>query len=211
MAEVRYSLNGKYFKDYGIYVSESRGIADTLKRKPVNSYAWAEYHGISVDLSEPKFQERLIELQCFIVGENWETLFQKFNSMIRDEFAKPGTQRLLIEPFDYKPQPYEVMVMDEIKVEKIFGRKTATFTLKLIEPNPIKIVLLFSGTLLNLAYDSPMETEIFYGDGTMDSVYTDAAIVGKPFPAGDKHIIIAGNIDKITNLVTNATVLWDRL
>lgn len=179
--KVRYSINGQYFSDYGVSVAYSKGIADALKRKKVNSYDWAEYHGISVDLSKPKYEPREIELQCFIIGDNWEVLFANFNKLLRDEFARPGTQRLLIEPFGYKAMPYEVFMMDEIRVEKRFkeGKMVAVFTLRMIEPNPVKKVLYFTGDKLDLAYNCPSETEIFYGNGLKETAQGNVAIGGK--------------------------------
>lgn len=213
MAEVRYSLNGKYFKSYGVIVSESKGLADVLKRKKVNTYDWAEYHGISVDLSSPKFEAREIELRCFIMGDNWQQLFDNFNAMIRDEFAKPGTQRLLIEPLGHKELVYDVYMQDGVSVDKTFanGQMIATFSLKLIEPNPVKMVLRFSGTSLNLSYNSPYQTEIIYGTGLKETGKGNVSFTGKTLPAGIKYIVIAGNIENITGLTTNATVLWQRL
>lgn len=183
MGEVRYSLNGKYFRDFGVYVSDSKGIADALKRKPVNKYDWAEYHGISVDLEKPKFQERQIELKCFIKGNNWQDLFDKFNSMIRDEFAKGGTQRLLIEPLGFKALPYEVFLMDDVNLDKTFkdGEMIATFSIKMVEPNPIKKVLYLTGQRLWLSYNCPSETEIFYGNGLKEIGKGNVAI-------GDKQL-----------------------
>lgn len=212
MNEVRYSVNGKYFKDFGTYISSSEGLFDALKRKPVNTYDWAEYHGSSPDLANPRFEQREITLKGFVTGSNWEVMKSNFDAIV-SEFQKAGTQRLLIEPFGLKPLPYEVCMIDEVRLQKEFknGKMVGLFTLKLIEPNPIKKVLSFTGTALNLSYNSPTETEIFYGNGTKDTVPGDAAMTGKPLPAGQKYIIIAGNIENITNLTTNAVVLWETL
>lgn len=195
--KVRYSINGQYFSDYGVSVAYSKGIADALKRKKVNSYDWAEYHGISVDLSKPKYEPREIELQCFIIGDNWQVLFANFNKLIRDEFARPGTQRLLIEPFGYKALPYEVFMMDEIQVEKRFkeGKMAAVFTLRMIEPNPVKKVLYFAGDKLDLSYNCPTETEIFYGNGTKDVANGSSGSSVSPvppFPASVPSVSITG-------------------
>ena len=212
MAEVIYSVNEKRFKDFGVYISESEGLFDALKRKSANTYDWAEYHGTSVDLSNPRFESREISIKGYVTGSDWLDMKSNFDEIIR-EFQKPGTQRLLIEPLGMKPLPFEVYMQDNVKLDKTFrdGKMFGLFTLKLIEPNPVKKVLFFSGTSFNLAYDSLFETEIFYGNGEMDSVYNDAVISGKVLPPGDKYIIIAGDIDRVTNLVTNATVVWDRL
>lgn len=212
MSEVRYSVNGKFFKDFGIYVSDSDGLLGALKRKKVNTYEWAEHHGSAPDLSAPRFEQREITLKCFVVGDNWVLMKSNFDAII-SEFHKPATQRLLIEPFGLKVLPYEVCMIDEVSLFKTFKeRKTVgLFTIKLIEPNPLKIVLQYAGTSLNLAYNSPYETEIFYGTGLKEVGKGNVSITAKALPTGTKYIIIAGNVESITGLTTNATVLWPRL
>lgn len=180
MSEVRYSVNGKYFKDYGVYISSSDGLFDALKRKKVNTYDWAEYHGSSPDLSSPKFEQREISLKGFVSGTNWLDMKSKFDAII-SEFQKAGTQRLLVEPFGLKPLPYEVCMIDDVNLNKTFkdGKMVGIFTLKLIEPNPLKIVLYTTESTLNLSYNSPQETEIFYGNGVKDVVSGNASLSGK--------------------------------
>ena len=212
MGEVKYSVNGVNFKQNNVIISDSEGIIGALDRKKITSYDWAEYHGSSPDLSAPRYEARKITLKGFVTGTNWEVMKSNYDQIL-SEFQKPGTQRLLIEPFGLKALPYEVYLDDGGALEKKFkdGQMIGFFTLKLIEPNPIKKVLSFSATLLNLSYSSPTETEIFYGDGTKDIVPGNASMSAKPLPAGLKYIIIAGDIDKITNLTTNATTLWGKL
>ena len=168
MSEVKYSLNDKLFKDFGVYVSESTGLVGLLERKDVTQYDWSEYHGISPNLKKPKYKERTIELKCFMKGGNWEDLFKNFMDYIIGEFSKPGTQRLHIEPLGFKTLPYEVFMKDEVKVDKTFkeGEMFAVFTLKFIEPNPIKTILTTSLDEFKLVYKIDSETEIFFGDGT---------------------------------------------
>ncbi|RKT01108.1 hypothetical protein [Chryseobacterium defluvii] len=168
MNEVKYYLNGKYFKDFGVYVSESNGIVDSLERKPIQQYDWSEYHGLSPDLTSPKYKERKFELKCFIIGDNWEIMFDNFKDFLIKEFSKPGTQRLHIEPFEFKVLPYEVYMMEEIKIEKRFkqGNMVGVFNLILIEPNPIKKILKTNLDTFHLSYECSSETEIFLGDGT---------------------------------------------
>lgn len=168
MSEVKYSLNGKSFKDFGVYVSDSIGLVGLLESKNITQYDWAEYHGIAPDLRKPKFKERTIELKCFIRGNDWEELFNNFMVFVIGEFSKPGTQRVHIEPFGFKTLPYEVYMKDEVKPEKQFSDEEmfATFSLKFIEPNPIKRVLKTTLDTFKLSYEIDSETEIFFGDGT---------------------------------------------
>ena len=210
MGEVRYSINGKYFKDYGVYISSSDGLFDALKRKKVNTYDWAEYHGSSLDLSSPKFEAREITLKGFVVGDSWVSMKFRFDTII-SELQKAGTQRLLIEPFGFKPLPYEVCMIDDVQLNKTFkdGKMVGIFTLKLIEPNPIKKVLRVNGSMLHLSYNSKFETEISYGNGEKDIAYSNASL-SKVLPSGS-IVVIAGNIENISNLITDAEVLWERL
>ena len=61
MSEVIYSLNGKFFKDFGVYISDSKGLLDKPKPKSRKTYDWAEQHGRQIDLSPAKYDEREIE------------------------------------------------------------------------------------------------------------------------------------------------------
>ena len=180
MGEVRYSINGKYFKDYNVLISSSDGIGDGLKRKKVNTYDWTEYNGLSVDLSSPKFEAREITLKGFVIGSNWDEMMENFNTVLY-EFQKPGTQRLLIEPFGMKPLPYEVYMEDSTPLEKTFkdGQMVGVFTIKLIEPNPIKKVLYLTDNTLNLSYNSSKETEIFFVNGEKTTARGNVSLSGK--------------------------------
>lgn len=177
MGEVRYSVNGKYFRDWKVFVSDSEGLFDALKRKKVNSYQWAEYHGQSVDLSNPKYEAREITLKCFVVGDNWVAMKANFDVLV-SEFQKSGTQRLLIEPFGLKPLPYEVYMEDSSELQKTFreGKMAGVFTLKLIEPNPIKKVFKNTSDVFSLAFKSEYDAEIFWGDGTKSVASGDVNI-----------------------------------
>ena len=181
MGEVKYSINGKYFKDYGIYVSSSLGLLDALKRKPIKTYDWQEYHGESLDLSNPKFEAREIVLNCFVKGDNYQQMFDNFRNIVLSEFQKSGTQRLLVEPFGYKALPYEVYMIDEVKIAKEFSESTSigVFSIKLIEPNPIKKVLYLTENTLNLSYNSSKETEIFFVNGEKTTAKGNVSLSGK--------------------------------
>ena len=181
MGEVRYSINGKYFKDYGIYVSSSLGLLDALKRKPIKTYDWKEYHGESLDLTSPKFEAREIVLNCFIKGNNYQEMFDNFRNIVLSEFQKSGTQRLLVEPFGYKSLPFEVYLSDDVKIAKEFSESTSigVFSIKLIEPNPIKKVLYTTSNTLNLSYNSSKETEIFFVNGEKTTSRGNVSLSGK--------------------------------
>lgn len=167
MSEVIYSVNGKLFKEYGMYISDSEGLFDALKRKKLLAYEWPEYNGVSINLENPKFEERTIALKGFVVGDNWLDMKNKFDVIIK-EFQQPGTQRLMIEPFGIKPLLYEVFLYEDVKLTKSFreGKMVGVFSIKLVEPNPLKIVYFTDLEIVNIAFSSNYETEVFWGDGT---------------------------------------------
>ncbi|MFB9120995.1 galactose-binding protein [Bergeyella porcorum] len=154
MKTVVYSINGKYFLDFGIYISESKGLLDKLKPKPRKSYSWAEQHGIVVDLSKPKYEEREISLKGWIIGESWHDMKAKFDLFL-SEFDKEGLARLLIE-FG-KELVYDVYLADGVELDKEFrdGKMYGLFTIKLKEPNPVKKVLKLVGNDLRFSFTSP--------------------------------------------------------
>ena len=102
-------------------------------------------------------------------------------------------------------------MIDDVQLNKTFkdGKMVGIFTLKLIEPNPIKKVLRVNGNMLHLSYNSKFETEISYGNGEKDIAYSNASL-SKVLPSGS-IVVIAGNIENISNLITDAEVLWERL
>lgn len=214
MGEVIYSINGKYFKDYNVLISSSDGIGDGLKRKKVNTYDWPEYHGESPDLSNPKFEAREITLKGFVIGSNWDEMMENFNTILY-EFQKTGTQRLLIEPFNMKTRPYEVYMEDSTPLNKTFkdGQMVGVFTLKLIEPNPIKKVLYLTDKTLNLSYNSPKETEIFFVNGEKTTAKGNVSLSGKTlanrvlsgYAFGGRNLFIDGSFLTDFNFINEKT------
>ena len=217
MGEVKYSINGKYFKDYGIYVSSSLGLLDALKRKPIKTYDWPEYHGESLDLSNPKFEAREIVLNCFIKGDNYQQMFDNFRNVVLSEFQKSGTQRLLVEPFGYKSLPFEVYLSDEVKIAKEFSESTSigVFSIKLIEPNPIKKVLYITSDTLNLSYNSSKETEIFFVNGEKTTAKGNVSLSNKTlanrsvsgYDFEGRNLLAKGNLEIGAYLISDATPL----
>ena len=163
---LKWSLNGKYFNYFGVRVESSKGLIDKLKPRDRDSYTWAEYHGRQVNLSATKYESRDIVLTCWIKGDNVTKLTEQHNVFL-SEFDKSGTQRLLVEPFGYKPFVFDVILMDKSELEKEFrdGEMFGKFTLTIQEPNPIKRILYTTSSQLSITYNSPTETDIII-DGT---------------------------------------------
>lgn len=164
---LKWSINGKGFLDFGVNVSDSKGVLDKLKPRERISYTWAEYHGKQFDLSKPFYEAREIELQCWLKASNSDELTTNFNSFL-SLFDTKSTKRFLIEPFGNKEYVYEVLLNGPAELTKEFRKDEmyGSFTLKLIEPNPIKRVLKTTLDTFKLSYEIESETEIFFGDGT---------------------------------------------
>lgn len=164
---LKWSINGRDFADFGINVQESKGVLDKLKPRERNSYTWAEYHGKQYDQSKPFYEAREMELQCWLKAEDSDQLTTNFNAFL-SLFDTKSTKRFLIEPFENKEYAYEVLLNGPAELTKEFrdGEMYGNFSLKLIEPNPIKRVLKTSLDTFKLSYEIDSETDIFFGDGT---------------------------------------------
>lgn len=160
MNEVLYNINGKYFKDFGVFISESNGLMDKPKPKPRKSYDWAEYHGKAVDLSKPKYDEREIELQGWVEGEDWADMKQNFDNLMA-EFDKEGLARLVIEYLD-NALVYDVYLDSNVELKKDFrkGKMIGVFKVKIKEPQPIKKVFKLLGNSLQLSFNSEKWVDI---------------------------------------------------
>lgn len=165
--ELKWAINGRYFSEFGVHVSESKGLLDKLKPKERSSYNWAEYHGSQISLDAPKYESRQIELSCWLKAENVDELTENFNTFLQ-VFDRAYTQRFSLEPFDKKPYAFEVVLNNNVELQKELRNETmfGSFTLILLEPNPIKKILRTSLDKFSLSYKIDSETEIFFGDGT---------------------------------------------
>lgn len=220
--DVEYYINEKNFKDFGVFVSSSSGLMGRLGRKSSLESDWDDYHGQVIDLAHPRYKERTIELKCFIEGLT-RTQFVQAVDRFMSEFDKPYTQRFKCE-YDGHTMPlvYEVYVKDEADVTKTWARynddlMVGTFTLKMVEPEPVKRVLRWiaaeSGTQASITLTSNRMLDIFWGDGKRtNNVHGDKVTLTHTYEgSGEYEIIIAGNIEDIEKFDTNAIVLWDKL
>lgn len=201
MGSVIYSINGKRFLDYEVHISESEGLLDKLKPKPRKTYDWAEYHGKAVDTDKPKYEEREIVLKGWIEGSSWEEMKRRFETLL-SEFDKEGLVRLVVEFGSVLV--YDVYLADGVDLKKQFreGKTYGFFTLKMKEPSPIKKVLKYNGTDLQISFRSLSWVDINI-DGVSET-HKGEVNFRKTLKRGMHYISISGNIDEITNLQTNA-------
>lgn len=218
MKDVEYYIDGRNFKEFGVYISLATGLVGKLKQKETLSVDWNNYHGLVVDKRRPRYKERTITLQCFIETFGKTDFVEKTN-VFMSQFDKEGDVRLKVE-YDgtAKPLVYEVYCPDDVDVSKKWddALMVGTFKLKLIECEPVKKVLRWTGLTANttarISVTSSKLLNIYWGDGshtfdvsgeiTVEHTYTNA---------GSYEIVITGVIEDIKNFSSNATIIWNRL
>jgi hypothetical protein len=210
-----YKLDGIDFKNYSIYVSEGKGILDDPKPKKRFSRSWDNQHGESIDLRERFVEPREITLECFVKSSSNAALIIKTQA-IRALFAASGLRRLSIQVDTAQPLIFDVYLKDQITYKKKWrsGSNVATFTLKLVDPAPVKRVIAFTlsvNKVVGLDFISSEPYRIFWGDGS----YTDHVTGGVSHTYssfGKYYVAVCGNIDKVNFNVEDADafdVIWN--
>ncbi|MDR1652485.1 MAG: phage tail family protein [Prevotellaceae bacterium] len=213
--DIGYSIDSKDFSSFGVYVEASSGLFDLPKMKEPQKIDWSDYHGTVIDLATPRYESREITLKCWMRAETAEILIDRFNAFC-DIFKKAGTKRLKIDVIEYKPLIYEVYCNNDISIDKKWrqGEMFGRFTLKLIEPEPFKIVIKKnqSAANINISCDSEKSLMIYWGDGKTSEVYGQINIAhtytGRPYE--EQYALVYGVIEDIENFVTDGTIIWDR-
>lgn len=219
---VTYYVNGTDFNTYGVKVSGSRGLIDPLKMKSPDKVTWPDHHGECPDLAAPRYESREISLDCYIKAAS-STAFILALQTFSAAWQKAGLQRLMIDVNDgsptRKPLLYEVYLEAGLQVSKKWkeGKMIGTFTLVLREPEPVKRVYSFvasAGSLMaSMTVVSDEPVNIYWGDQSDDlNVDTDSGeLIHTYSTAGTYYIIITGVIEDITDVITDATLVWSKL
>lgn len=216
--DVEYYIDGKNFKDFGVYVSASSGLVGLLERKDALTVDWDNYHGKVVDKKRPRYKERTITLECFIEASN-KSAFVEWVNLFMAQFDKEGDARLKVE-YDGKAKPlvYEVYCPDAVDVTKKWSDDlmVGTFKIKLVECEPVKKVLRHIGVSANskaqINVTSSKLLNIYWGDGTHTFDVSGETTVEHTYTDPDIYdIIVTGVIEDIESFSTNAIVVWDRL
>lgn len=216
---LEYYIDGVNLKDYGVRVSDSKGLVGRTKAKKPRSESWDDYHGVMIDLRHKYVEERTITLSCYIKTENgkgdYVTAVNKFSQL----FDKPGTVRLMIDIHPTKPLVYEVYLEDPIDPDKTWndGLMVGVFQLKLKEPNPVKRVLKY----MKVGPDTMPATikmttrkmvDVYWGDGTVDHDVSGEVSLSHDYQGvGDYYIVVAGCIEEIGAFETNSIVVWEKI
>ena len=214
--QLNYSINGVSFSSLGIVVSDSDGVVDGLTLKEPFSVNWPEAHGLVVDLNRPRFEPREITLECFLLAAT-PSAFIAQNNALKIQLAKSGTQRLYVQPIQGKPLVFEVYAPNGYKIKKKWrdAMTPSPFTLKLIEPQPVKMVLsATSGATASLRITAPSPITVYWGDGTNDVFFGVNQTITHTYggSGGTYYAIISGELEVMTlHQKTNLTDVWPLL
>lgn len=222
VAQLEYFIEGINFTEFGMRVESSSGVLDLPKLKSPASVDWADYHGKVLDLSEKRYQEREITLNCWLKASGKMDFVERCNNLF-SLFQKDGTQRLMISIHPTKPLVYEVYCEDGVAVSKSWhdDKMIGTFSLKLKEADPVKRVVRHqrinsNSAEVSIAFKSDKMVNIYWGDGSVETdVYGDCtgsnAIKHTYQSNGIYYIIVAGVIEDITDFKTNGIIVWNKL
>lgn len=210
---LNYSLNALSFSSIGLYVAESQGVLDMPAPKEYFGVEWPDAHGLVLDLTRPRYKERVITLECVMIATGPENLGLQL-SALSQELRKPGTKRLRFYPTAAKPLVYEVYSSGAVEVKKKWrdGKIIARLTLNLTEPQPRKRVYAAAGTV-SLTVTCPSPIALYWGDGTNE--YVQGVAQTKTHTYGGTagvvyYLIVSGEIEAATiTSLTNLTLLWD--
>lgn len=209
---VAYSIDGSVFTNYGVYVQASSGITTIPKIKDPLTYNWGTANGLDYHQDGVKYQERTIQLKCIVEADTFPDLLNKtlaFFSLL----TKNRTLRLKIAAGD-KVLVYEVICKDEVRLVPDFSHQNkcvGTFTLKLVEPEPVKRVLFGNGTC-TITIQSKSPVNIYWGDGTHTyDVSGNDVSQTVSHSVSNNYVIITGEPNDFTSFTTNFTTIWNRL
>ena len=199
---VSYFLDEHNFLGYGVYVQASNGITTIPQIKDPLTYDWGTADGLDYHQDGVRYQERTIQLKCIMEANTFPELLNKaltfFSLLIANRTA-------LV---------YEVICKDEVSLVPDFSHQNkcvGTFTLRLIEPEPVKRVLYGNGTC-SITIKSKSPVNIYWGDGTHTfGVSGNDISQTVSHSVSSNYVIITGEPNDFTSFTSNFTTVWSRL
>jgi len=221
---IRYYIDSIDLSSLGITVSQAKGLFGLPKVKNALTISYPNRHGILVDLANPIYDVRSIELHCHLSASTRMEFLIRTNELVTTLFAKPNLRELRIDYDSQKPLFYYVYPNDGIAIERESkwdaSRQLGQFTLKLLEPEPLKRVFIFeadnvqNSRHIQLAFDEPnQQFTVYWGDGSYDVVRAGSQIEHEYSTDGRYYISIVGMVNDIGSLTAsqNLVVLWNLL
>ena len=208
--DIHYSLDGVDLGSYGIIVESSKGLFSKAAQKEVPQASWSDQDGNDAITSKALFKERTIELKCFAAKSSSSEFMTTIESLMK-VLGQPETHRLRVSGGS-KPLVYQVYNPTEVGVthEWLAGKLCGSFTLKLVEPEPVKMVIQASESI-TITINSVNLLNIYWGDGSY--TYDVSGFVTKTHSyskKGNYEVIITGGIENAI-ITHNGTTIWNRL
>lgn len=141
--KIEYKFDAKELvATYGVKVQSASGLLDIPPRKDIQKYDFNDSNGYSPELSTVVYQERKIDLECFIKATDGVTLMKKYNTFSFDlqsiTEVKVFVATITPSTGTAKTLTFNVYC-DKISLIKKKLRDGTTFgffTVSLIEPEP---------------------------------------------------------------------------
>lgn len=200
MAIQYYIDNHELKSTYGVRVSKSKGLIGRPQLKTPKSVEYADHNGKYVDLSHPKYQERKITLECFIPSSTKAGVVSMANDFLKVLNA-PGTHRLEVALDGEKKMCFDVYNSGDSSVvpEWHANKQCGTFTLTLIESNPLKMVFFTEALDEEVVFriDTDKYLYISWGDGEGEHFPSGGELHHTYQREGEKYIMLSGDIDDV--------------
>lgn len=215
---IRYSIDGVDLSSLGIIVQKAKGLFVMPKMKDPLKTSWPTRHGVLVDLSQPVYDVREITLECAIKADSRISFLTSLNSIIYTLLYKPNLRQLRVDLVEDKPLLYFCYMQDGLDVELATKWNEANhiglFTLKLIEPEPLKRVYMFNAqeqTQLSLQFNTTSLFTIYWGDGAVSTVSSGTTSANHQYAQGTYYIALVGMVNEIINLESypNLILVWN--
>lgn len=211
--DVHYYIDGYDLSNLGVYVGSSSGLFQKPKEKDSLTVDWYGENGVEKDTSSIRYDEREITLNCFVTANSYTGFITAMDNVCK-LITGIGSHRLRVKSRGSKPLVYEVYHPSQVTITPEWNEKTCvgTFQLKLVEPEPVKIVLAMSGNA-SIRIASKSVAHIYWGNGTHTfdvSGDGNAQTVTKTL-SGTCEVIITVETTDVTQLTHNGTVIWNRL
>ena len=208
-ADVNYYIDGSNFNTFNVWVSASNGITALPAIKEPLAYDWGNVDGVDYFSDGVRYKEREITLKCFVVGSNYAEMIQNALAFF-GMFAKSGTRRLKLT-VGSKILVYQVISRDAITLTPDFSSENpcvGTFTLKLLEPEPVKRVLAGGGTV---RIKSKTPVNIYWGDGSHTYDVSGGDKQATVSGGGGGETIITGEPNDFSDFYSSSSIIWSRL
>lgn len=216
MSTVSYKINGYRFEDLGMIVTGSHGVLDVPKIKKPFSINMPNSHGEILDLTNVFYESKIITLDCVISAIDNEAFVTAVNNF-KEVLSYYNISELQISINGIEPLIYRMYIADGIEIEKKWrnrGEVVGSFSLKMIEPEPVKMILKYESSGLfwcGLSFTSTTPVNVYWS--RYEEEIGVQSVSGHSYDSGDvTYIIITGQVENINiSDMTNVTIIWNRL